>query len=145
MALSACGSPELEGSLRELLDLHYQSAQVNESGDEVAVRFYTPRGAGQDLVLAVSANLGGLDLKPGQKIQLAELDPDGNQRGTVTRNVLNDPRRTFPALEYGQLILNQLPGNSGQDVSGSFSVTFAPGIDFACGRTVFGSFKGKVP
>lgn len=143
--LTACGPTRLEGSLTELLDLHYQSVEVSRSGDTVAVRFFTPRGQGEDLVLEVAANTDGVDLAPGQAIDLAEQDPSGQQRGELTRNVLDDPRRTFPSLWIGSLTLDQLPEKTGQAISGKLNVTFVECINFGCGRTVFGSFQGKVP
>lgn len=143
--LSACGPTALEGSLTELLTLHYQTVEVTSSGDTLAVRFYTPRGDGEDLVLAVAANTAGLDVAPGLTVDLAEDAPSGQQRGELTRNVLNDPRTTLPAIQIGTLTLDQLPKETGQSVSGKFNVTFVECINFGCGRTVFGSFKGKVP
>lgn len=145
LALTGCGPQMLEGSLTELLSLHYDTVEVTRSDDTLAVRFYTPRGKGQDLVLAVAAHTGGLDPKPGQTIDLAEEAPSGQQRGELTRNVLNDPRTTLPALQIGTLTLDALPEETGQVVTGRFNVTFVECIDFGCGRTVFGSFKGKVP
>ena len=144
LLLPGCFSPELEGSLRELLDLHYQSVQINGSPNELAIRYVAPQGSGEDLVLEVAANLDGLTLTDGMTVDLSELAPDGEQRGRLTRNVLNDPRRDFPALQFGQLVLKSVP-KSGQTLSGSFSATFAEGTDFAAGRTVFGDFSGKVP
>lgn len=143
--LSACGPTELQGSLTELLDLHYESVEVSQSGQEIAVRFLTPQGSGQNLVMEFAADVSGLTLKPGVAIDLSEQAPDGQQRGKLSRDVLNDPRRTFPSLFTGKLTLDALPKKSGQPISGKVSATFEECIQFACGRTIFGDFAGKVP
>jgi hypothetical protein len=64
--------------------------------------------------------------------------------GGLARNVVNDTRTTFPPIAQGQLLFKGSIA-SGQQVSGSFNVTFALGIDAACGRTVFADFKASVP
>ena len=143
--LTACGPTSLEGSLTELLTLHYQTAEVTRTGDTVAVRFYTPRGKGEDLVLAVAANTAGLELAAKTPVDLSEAAPSGQQRGELTRNVLNDPRTTLPGIQIGTLTLDQLPEKTGDTITGKFNVTFVECINFGCGRTVFGSFKGQVP
>lgn len=145
VALTGCGPQRLEGSLTELLKLDYQKVEVSGSGDTLAVRFYTPRGSGEDLVLEVAANTSGIDVGPGTQIDLSEQAPSGQQRGELTRNVLNDPRRTLPAIAIGGLTLDTLPQQTGQTITGKFNVTFVECINFGCGRTVFGSFEGKVP
>ena len=73
--------------------------------------------------------------------------PDGGlvsqQRGVVTRDVFNDPRKDFPLISDGFMVLWDVPRDGGV-VNGSFSVTFQRCVDFGCGRTVFGDFKAKV-
>ena len=141
----ACGRPELEGSLSELLDLHYQKMDVIASEGELSVRFTVPLKGGENVPLAVSLKTADLELVAHGNIDLAELINGGpGQRGVVTRNVLNDPRKTFPPLQRGTLRMDALP-TPGGEVPGQFSVTFAECIDFGCGRTVFGSFRAAVP
>lgn len=162
MAL-ACGPTKIEGSLQEILDLTYQDIKLRFSGDRIAVRWTRPRGSGQDAVLEVSEKLDGLTVRTGDYVNLAEplpdfaladagmpdggLLPDGGvfnqQRGVVTRDVFNDPRKTFPLISDGYMVLYDVPRDGGT-VNGNFSVTFQRCIDFGCGRTVFGDFKATV-
>jgi hypothetical protein len=96
-------------------------------------------------VLAVAANTAGLELAAKTPLDLAEAAPSGQQRGELTRNVLNDPRTTRPGIQIGTLTLDSLPEKTGDTITGRFNVTFVECINFGCGRTVFGSFKGQVP
>lgn len=159
----SCGPTKVEGSLQELLDLSYQDIGLRFSGDQIAVRWTRPRGSGQDAVLVVSEKLDGLIVRTGDYVNLAQPLPDfaladagipdggvlpdggiaSQQRGVVTRDVFNDPRKSFPLLSDGFMVLYDVPRDGGT-VHGSFSVTFQRCVDFGCGRTVFGDFKAKV-
>ena len=138
------GSPELQGSLSTLMSLAYDRAEVAASAAEASVKFLKTRGDGEDIVLQVSARLDNLTLEAGTAIDLAEELSPSVTRGTLARNVLNDPRRTFPAIQRGLLTFKQLP-ESGKTVNGQFSTTFAQCTEAACGRTVYGDFQGAVP
>ena len=158
MAL-ACGQQKVEGSLQEIIDLTYQDIKLRFAGDQVAVRWTRPRGSGEDAVLEVSEKLDGLTVRTGDSVDLAAALPDfaevpdggalpdggtaTQQRGVVTRDVFNDPRKTFPLIAEGFMILYDVPRDGGT-VNGNFSVTFQRCVDFGCGRTVFGDFKAKV-
>lgn len=154
----ACGpGPHVEGSVGELLDLRYSRAEarmaetfVNQgsgqtvSEKEVSVRFIATQGTVENTPLKVSARLANTTFVPGTAIDLAEKLPDGAQRGTVTRSVLDEPVRAFPAIERGSLLLHGEP-TSGSTVEGEFNVTFVNGTDVYSGRTLFGRFEATVP
>ena len=72
----ACGPTKVEGSLQEILDLTYQDIKLGFAGDQIAVRWTRPRGAGQDTVLEVSEKLDGLTVRTGDLVNLAEPLPD---------------------------------------------------------------------
>ena len=59
----------------------------------------------------------------------------------MTRDVFNDPRKAFPLISDGYMVLYDVPRDAGV-VNGSFSVTFQRCMDFGCGRTVFGDLQG---
>ena len=159
----ACGPTKVEGSLQEIIDLTYQDIKLGFAGDQIAVRWTRPRGSGQDTVLEVSEKLDGLTVRTGDLVNLAEPLPDfaladagmpdgglladggafDQQRGVVTRDVFNDPRKQFPLISDGFMVLYDVPRDGGV-VNGSFSVTFERCVDFGCGRTVFGDFKATV-
>ncbi|MCE9669391.1 hypothetical protein LY474_16395 [Myxococcus stipitatus] len=148
--LCACGAKDgqLEGSVSTLLDLKYQRAEALLAEGELSINFLVPQGAGANTVLKVSAQVG--DMIPegytgGLTIDLAEVLPNGAQRGAIGRTVLDEPERTFPPLQVGELIVQRLPLQQGQKVDGEFHVTFANGTHIYSGRTIFGSFEATVP
>jgi hypothetical protein len=152
--LLCCGPKQVQGSLSTLLNLDYNSVQVAYTGGsvdggvmkngQVAVSFLEPSGKSQNAVLVVTEDLSGLQVAPTGKVDLAQALGNG-QRGVVTRDVTNDPRTTFPALQIGTMELNGTPvPGSGASLSGSFNVTFALCADFACGYTAFASFSAQV-
>ncbi|MCP3103624.1 hypothetical protein LZ198_32545 [Myxococcus sp. K15C18031901] len=148
--LCACGAKdgELEGSVSTLLDLKYQRVEALLAEGELSINFLVPQGAGANTVLKVSAQVG--DMIPegytgGLNINLAEVLSNGAQRGAIGRTVLDEPERTFPPLQVGALIVQQLPLQQGQKVDGEFHVTFANGTHIYSGRTIFGSFEATVP
>jgi hypothetical protein len=156
VTLLCCGPQEVQGSLSTLLNLQYDSVDLAYTGGDsdggvmtdglVAVRFLQTSGKTQNAVLVVTEDLSGLIVKPSGKVDLTEVPPSGvGQRGVVTRDVFNDPRKTFPALQHGYLQLNGTPvPGSGQSLGGFFTVTFELCVDFACGNTAFASFQARV-
>ena len=129
----ACNPTKVEGSLQEILDLTYQDIKLGFAGDQIAVRWTRPRGAGLDTVLEVSEKLDGLTVRTGDLVNLAEplpdfalgdagmpdggLLPDGGvfdqQRGVVTRDVFNDPRMAFPLISDGFMVLYDVARDGG--------------------------------
>lgn len=150
LVLMACGPRSVQGSLSVLMDMRYQTVDIVLGSSDVTVRFVRPsndEGAGEDLMLAVSARALTLPFPgdagtPGITFDLAE-DLGGGQRGALARNVLNDPRQTFPEIERGHLAFVSLPA-VGQRTAGDFAVTFVLGQEFGDGRTLFDSFQGTV-
>jgi hypothetical protein len=156
VVLLCCGPQQIQGSLSALLNLQYSSVQIGYTGGsvdggvmtngQVSLRFLQPSGASQNAVLIVTEDLSGLRVSPGGSVDLTEVPPSGvGQRGVVTRDVENDPRTTFPALQVGRMELDGTPvPGSGASMGGEFNVTFALCADFACGYTAYDTFKGQV-
>jgi len=156
LLLVCCGPQQVQGSLSALLDLQYNTVQLAYTGGsvdggvmtngQVAVRFLQTSGKTENAVLVVTEDLDGLEVKPGGAVDLTLVPPSGvGQRGVVTRDVANDPRKTFPPLQRGSMKLNATPiPGSGESVGGAFNVTFALCGDFACGYTAFASFTAQV-
>jgi hypothetical protein len=150
LVLLACAPPSVKGSLSVLMDMRYQTVDIVMGSSDVTVRYVKPSneaGQGEDLVLAVSTR--GLRLPfladagtPGLTFDLAE-DIGAGQRGTLARNVLNDPNQTFPAIERGHMSFVNVPA-AGQPTAGDFSVTFVLGEEFGDGRTLYDNFQGTV-
>jgi hypothetical protein len=145
LPLLACSPQVLDGSLGELLNLHYQDVTLHGDRTQFSVEYTRPSEDGTDTVFEVSAVIQGLDFLPGTVVRLEEPSPLGGQRGHVARQVPPEPARAFPVIELGEFELGALPEQSGQTVSGRFSVAFTNGTAFASGRTVFHSFEALVP
>ena len=134
----------LEGSLSVVMGLGYDQAHLDLTADALALRFGRTKGEGEDTVFKATANIADLETLPVRApLDLAELMPTNVQRGVISRDVLDDPRRVFPKLARGRIIFDKLP-NPGEDVTGDLAVTFENGTEFASGRTVFGKFEANV-
>ena len=150
---------ELQGSLVEYMRFGYDEARYEQSqgSSDFAIVFVRYRGedpdggtpAGEDVPLKVTVRASLLS-----PTELETLDFDlardaGNtgadQLGQLSRNVLNDPRRAFTTIQRGGVKMARLPVAPGETTTGSFHVTFDPGIDFSSGRTLFGDFTAAVP
>jgi hypothetical protein len=134
----------LEGSLSVMMGLRYDVAHLDITTNDLAVRFARKQGEGEDTVLKVTAAIADLELVAHGTIDLAEAGPSGAQRGGVSRDVLDDPRRLFPKLLRGRIIFDRVPESLGPNVKGDLSVLFENGTEFASGRTVFGTFEADV-
>jgi hypothetical protein len=170
LALWTCGpanapKAKLEGSLLTVMNLDYDDAVLSYDGTQFVVSFRRRQGlamgdcvsavAACDTPLAVTARFepmglpdGGPDtLVGGRRYDLTEVLSNGSQRGTVSRNVLDDPRRTFPPLRVGSIMLKNVPQQGqGLNAAGDFHVTFQNGVEFASGKTVFSqAFQAQFP
>jgi hypothetical protein len=149
LASSGCASKggELEGSVSTLIDLTYERTEAQWSPGELAINFVTPQGTGINTVLKVSAVVGDM-IPEGYTgpltIDLAQVLEDGAQRGAVARSVLDEPARTFPQLQVGELVVDSTATEPGSRITGDFHVTFVNGTDVFSGRTIFGSFEATV-
>jgi hypothetical protein len=171
-ALAGCNSSQpgkappryrLEGSLGQVMDLGYDEARIRQTDQDVSVLFVrifeldettsdggTSNAVGtiEDYPFKLTLALRGQPLPVGVNIDLTEEDDTMNQRGTCSRNVRNDPRKTFPRAKRGELFLERdLVSEMGvvaDYVAGNFHVTFENGIEAASGRTVFGHFNARV-
>lgn len=160
---------KLEGSLTQLMNLGYDEARLRldydpnnpQPSDTLGIEFVRVRplgmntlddggmvnavGASEDIVLKIGYQLAGDAPPANQRLDLTFLDQNGASRTTLSRNVLNDPRRSFPPLRVGSLFLDRAPNRVTMNtVLGEFNLTFENGIEVASGRTVFGQFSAKV-
>jgi hypothetical protein len=145
--LASCAPHKtLEGSVTEYLDLTYERVEAQASQSEVTVSFLRPQGAGEDTLLKVAARLEGVSLEPRMAIDLAQRvgGESGPQRGAVSRSVLDEPARPFPAIARGELVFDGYL-DPGKTVTGELHLTFANGTDVYSGRTIFGRFEATVP
>jgi len=159
----------LEGSLSQLMNLGYDEARLRldydpnnpRPSDTLGIEFVRVRplsmdtlsdggmvmgaGASEDIVLKIGYQLAGDAPPANQRLDLTFLDQNNMSRTTLSRNVLNDPRRSFPPLRVGSLFLDRAPDRVAMNtVHGEFNLTFENGIEVASGRTVFGTFAAKV-
>ncbi len=172
-ACSPPGTPtppkfRLEGSLSQLMNLAYDEVRLlldydpgnPQPTDTMSIEFIRLRpmgtgmlpdggtemtSSGEDTVLKIGYALAGDAPPANQRLDLTFLDENGQPRTTLSRNVLNDPRRTFPPLRVGSLFLDRAPDRVKMNtVNGDFNLTFQNGIEVASGRTIFGNFAAKV-
>lgn len=159
---------QLEGSLTQLMALGYDEARLRldydpdnpQPTDTLGIEFVRLRPLGsdmlpdggtamvqdsEDMVLKIGYQLAGDAPPANQRLDLTFLDENGVSRTTLSRNVLNDPRRAFPPLRVGSLFLDRRPDRVAMNtVNGEFNLTFENGIEVASGRTIFGKFSAKV-
>lgn len=147
--LTACGAPnaakhQLEGSLTQVMDLGYDEARVSLTDLDVSLLFVRKQSALEDSVLKVTWAKAGQELNTPSQVDLAEPRPDnGAVRGTLSRDVRDDPRRLFPDPIRGKMIFFDRI-QAGGKVHTKFNVTFENGTTFASGRTVFGELDATV-
>lgn len=158
----------LEGSLSQIMPLGFDEARLRldydptnpSPSDTLAIEFIRFRppadttlpdggmveaGPNEDVVLKIGYQLAGDPPPANARLDLTFLDANGLTRTTLARNVLNDPRRTFPPLRVGSLFLDRAPDRVAMNtVNGDFNLTFENGIEVASGRTVFGRFAARV-
>ena len=105
--------------------------------------------AGEDVPLKVTVRTAQLTPEQIESLDFNLAADAGNggidQIGVLSRNMLNDPRRSFTSLNRGSLTVDRLPAMPGETCTGEFRATFDPGIDFSSGRTLFGTFTAIVP
>ncbi|HEY0880851.1 MAG TPA: hypothetical protein VGD87_04935 [Archangium sp.] len=169
LVASACNSDpskqppkyRLEGSLGSVMDLGYDEARVLVAPTDISLLFVRIKplggtsedggvidpmmmqGTSEDYPLRLGYRFD-LEQLDGGRLDLAELDGNGNQRGVVSRTVQNDPRNTLPPLARGTLFFKE-PLLPNAVVHGDFHVTFENGVEAASGRTAFStSFTARV-
>ncbi|MBL8953327.1 MAG: hypothetical protein JNK82_21315 [Myxococcaceae bacterium] len=158
VALLSCGNPNaprarLEGSLTTVMDLGFDESVLTFAGTEFSVAFRRKKGMGFDTVLAVTTRLeamplpdGGVESLRAQTYDLTDVLSNGVVRGTVSRQVLDDPRTMFPELRVGKITFLNIPQQgAGLPAVGEFNVTFENGVEFASGKTCFSSFQAQFP
>ena len=145
----------LEGSLGQVMEVGYDEARVLVAPTDISLLFVrirplgslnpdggTTDGVTEDYPLKIAYRLLGDPI--GGRVDLAALDMNGAQRGTLSRNVANDPRSTLPPILRGTMYFDK-PLDPDAVVGGDFNVTFQNGIEAASGRTAFlTSFSAKV-
>jgi GTP-binding protein len=79
LGASGCAGEDkaLEGSLSEVVDLHFRTADVLTSESELSLRFVQSHGAGEDVVLRVPPGTQVFDVASGELI--ADLQTDGER------------------------------------------------------------------
>jgi hypothetical protein len=120
---------------------------VTESGSSIAISFLNPVGgtSSENIVIEIVVDTTGANLSHGGTLNLTDVLTDGTVRGSVTRAVSGDDRRTFPPIQRGSLVFAEDP-TVGARVTGSFNVLFEQDQsgDLGAGQTIYGTFEGTV-
>jgi hypothetical protein len=146
LLLAGCpqAANSLTGSLGEVAPLDFTTVAVRASDTALVVEYQkVPQGGTADIIFKLVINPVNLQLNQGLSIDLAELLADGSSRANCIRAVTNDPRRVFPPIKHGELILDS-DVNIGKTASGHFNLLFGEGGDLGEGRTVEGTFSAEV-
>jgi hypothetical protein len=145
VSLSACGAGgpvPLDGSLTAVMDVTYTRVTLGATDGYLSLRFHQARGEAEDIVLKVGVIIDGA--VPDHSVQYDLAEPMmGGQRGTATRNVLDDPTTQLPPLSRGFF---RADGDLTKltRVTGEVSLTFAQGSTPGAGRAVFGPYEAEV-
>ena len=157
LGLCACGKPEnsLVGSVDELASLQFDSVVVRADGDVLVIEYDRhPNGLvsdggvaggtdGFDVAFKMTVLINGLTLSQGLDIDLTSHLADGTARVACSRSQTDDPRRAFPPIKRGDLVLDSSV-NYDQVAVGHFDILFDEGGDVGEGRTVTGTFSAAV-
>lgn len=141
LGLLGCGGTNsLSGSVSELFPTDVSRVEVRRNAQAFQVSYYRNDGPDVDLVVRLTVDTEGLELKPGQKVDLAGTTPSGHARATVVHLAANEPARVFAPVEKGDLVLES-GGQPGEETSGDFSMSFQRGSGYGAGRTLKGNFS----
>lgn len=141
LVASSCGGSGLDGSLSEAFDLSYSSVVIRRSPTALQVSYL--RSSGNEVVIRLTVDLEGIDLRKTSTIDLAAEYAPGHGRAAVSRAVEGEPVRQLPSVATGTLNLNSVP-DPGSACSGDFSLAFGKGGDLGAGRTLEGKFSAVV-
>ena len=141
-ALVGCGGDNsLSGSVGDLFPLEVSRVEVQRNAEALQVSYYRSTATDVDLVVRLSVATEGLELKPGQKVDLAGETPAGHARATVVHLATGEPARVLAPVEKGDLVLDE-GGNPGEPTRGDFSMSFQKGDGYGSGRSLEGRFTG---
>ncbi|PTL81922.1 hypothetical protein DAT35_19065 [Vitiosangium sp. GDMCC 1.1324] len=139
--LVGCGGENsLSGSVGDLFPLEVSRVEVQRNTQALQVSYYRSTATDVDLVVRLSVDTEGLELKPGQKVDLAGETPAGHARATVVHVAAGEPARTLAPVDKGDLVLDE-GGNPGEPTRGDFSMSFKKDGGYGAGRTLSGRFS----
>ncbi len=139
--LGGCGGDNsLSGSVGDLFSLEVSRVEVQRNAEALQVSYYRSTATDVDLVVRLSVDTEGLELKPGKEVDLAGRTPSGHARATVVHLAAGEPARVFAPVEKGDLVLDE-GGNPGESTRGDFSLSFKKGEGYGAGRTLGGRFS----
>jgi hypothetical protein len=141
LAAAGCaGDNALGGSVSELFPLDISRVEVRRNLEALQVSYYNNRGEDIDLVARVTMATQGLEIRQGQRIDLAGEYQPGHLRTTVMHLAWGEPVRNLPPVKRGDLVISS-GGNPGEGTRGNFSMSFDQGGDLGAGRTLYGNFS----
>jgi hypothetical protein len=141
--LVGCGADNsLSGSVGDLFPLEVSRVEVRRNAQALQVSYFRSTATDVDLVVRVSVDTEGLELKPGQKVDLAGETSAGHARATVVHLAAGEPARVLAPVEKGDLVLDE-GGGPGEPTRGDFSMSFQQGEGYGAGRTLSGRFSAQ--
>ncbi len=137
--LAGCASAALDGSISEALDLSFSSTQILKNDKALQIDYL--RSDGREVVMRITVVTEGVDLS--KTVELGGEYAPGHPRASVSRAVDGEVVMVLPPIAKGTLDLDHAP-QIGQDLSGSFGLSFGQGGDVGSGRSLSGKFDGMV-
>jgi len=132
----------LQGSVDALFPLDVSRVDMLRNDDAFQVSYYANRGADIDLVARLTVYVGDTGIDAGTPLLIQGEYLPGHQRATVVHLTAGEAERVLPAVERGDLLVEQ-GGGIGQPTRGSFAVLFVQGDAYGSGRTLDGTFAGR--
>ena len=139
-ASGCAGDNTLGGSVSELFPLDVSRVEVRRNTEALQVSYYNNRAEDIDIVARVTVDTTGIDLRPGNKIDLSGEYAPGHLRTTVIHLAWGEPERGLPPVKSGDLTISK-GGNPGDATRGNFTMAFGQGGDLGAGRTLYGNFS----
>jgi hypothetical protein len=120
-AAGCTGDNTLGGSVSELFPLEVSRVEVRRNTEALQISYYNNRAQDIDLVARVTVDTTGIDLRPGNKIDLSGEYAPGHLRTSVIHLAWGEPVRNLPPVKNGDLTISS-GGNPGDATRGNFSM-----------------------
>ncbi len=131
----------LDGSIAEAFDLGFSTIELRRNAKAIQISYL--KSSGHEVVMRVTYVTVGVEVVAGKALDLGGEYEEGHPRTSVVRAVDGEPLRQLPPVAKGTISFESAP-DIGKLVSGNFGCTFGEGGDVGSGRTLSGTFKGKV-
>lgn len=136
------GANSLDGSIKTLLDIGFEEVQIKLFGDAVRIQFVKAFGATteDDVVAEITVSTLNSELTTKTEIPFVGNATLDRLIHKLSNNgvLIEDETQEFPPVFDGFIFFNELSTETGDNISGRFSVTFNSGL------VLSGKFSGPL-